>query len=226
MRTFGIVAFLAAAILGATSAQADDLALDHSGGGLYVRGSFTNFGWTFTTSEDRAVTALGLFDVGANGLVDAHEVGIWDSTGTLLVSAIVQSQALTPSVSALGDWRFASVASTYLAAGSYTIGAFFPSHPNQLDGDAFVAANGPNIPVVTTPGWLTYGQGVFASGTESFVRPTGVIGDTFNPSFFGPNFLSTGVPEPSMWIMMIFGFGAIGFAMRRSRNQRARLAAA
>jgi len=28
------------------------------------------------------------------------------------------------------------------------------------------------------------------------------------------------VPEPSTWMMMLLGFGAIGFAMRRSRAPR------
>lgn len=32
---------------------------------------------------------LGLFDVGANGLVDSHQVGIWDSAGNLVVTASV-----------------------------------------------------------------------------------------------------------------------------------------
>ena len=124
MRKFGFLAFLAAAILGTTSAQASDLALDFTAGGGYVRDSWKNFGWTFTTSETRAVTALGLFDVNSNGLVDPHPVGIWDSNGTLLVSAVVQNQALTPSTSTVGDWRFATVATTNLLAGSYTIGAY------------------------------------------------------------------------------------------------------
>ena len=132
MRKFGFLAFLAAAILGTTSAQASDLALDFTAGGGYVRDSWKNFGWTFTTSETRAVTALGLFDVNSNGLVDPHPVGIWDSNGTLLVSAVVQNQALTPSTSTVGDWRFATVATTYLLAGSYTIGAYYPPHQDIL----------------------------------------------------------------------------------------------
>lgn len=40
--------------------------------------------------------------------------------------------------------------------------------------------------------------------------------DGANPSFL----LIDAVPEPSTWLMMLFGFGAIGFAMRRKQNVR------
>jgi hypothetical protein len=35
-----------------------------------------------------------------------------------------------------------------------------------------------------------------------------------------------GIPEPGTWLMMLLGFGAIGFSMRKTRNVTARLAAA
>lgn len=31
------------------------------------------------------------------------------------------------------------------------------------------------------------------------------------------------VPEPAAWAMMLFGFGAVGFAMRRRRNEKVRV---
>jgi hypothetical protein len=36
---------------------------------------------------------------------------------------------------------------------------------------------------------------------------------TFTPT------ATPGVPEPSTWAMMLIGFGAVGFAMRRRRNE-------
>ena len=44
-------------------------------------------GWEFSTNNTVTVTALGFLDIGSNGLAAAHEVGLWDSAGTLLASA-------------------------------------------------------------------------------------------------------------------------------------------
>jgi hypothetical protein len=222
MRKIGILAFLAAAVLGATAAHAQELALDHTGGAGYIRGTFENFGWTFTTSEDRAVTALGLFDWQANGLADAHQVGIWDAGGSLVVSAVVQNQPLTPSASAFGDWRFANVSSTFLAAGSYTIGAYYPTTL-----DAFVGSSNATEPVLSPASWLTFGQAMWTTGgSEFFTRPDVPTSETFTPGFFGPNFLSSSVPEPGAWLMLLVGFAAVGFAIRRSPKGRTSLVAA
>jgi len=216
MRKIGFLAFLAAAVLGAAPSHAQELALDQTGGQAYIRGSFANFGWTFTTSQDRAVTALGLFDWGANGLADAHEVGIWDAGGSLVVSAIVQNQPLVTSTSAFGDWRFAQVGSTFLAAGSYTIGAYYPT---QLD--AFVGSNATDKVVVSPASWLTFGQAmVTTGGSEFFKRPDVATSETFTPAFFGPNFLSSAVPEPATWAIMLIGFGAVGGALRSAKRRQ------
>jgi len=41
-----------------------------------------------------------------------------------------------------------------------------------------------------------------------------------NSGFWTASFpVSAGVPEPATWAMMLLGFGAIGFAMRRRRKQ-------
>ena len=63
-------------------------ALSVSGGGFFGATTGT-YGWSFTLSSTITVTDLGYFDFGGNGLNDAHDVGIWTSTGTLMVSATV-----------------------------------------------------------------------------------------------------------------------------------------
>jgi hypothetical protein len=40
-----------------------------------------------------------------------------------------------------------------------------------------------------------------------------------NSFYLATSASSTAVPEPATWAMMLLGFGAIGFAMRRSRKQ-------
>lgn len=65
--------------------------------------------------------------------------------------------------------------------------------------------------------WLIFSQNFVASGTSatlSFV--SGLGGDNEGVLFDG--IVVSAVPEPSMWAMMLFGFGAIGFALRRRKS--------
>lgn len=200
---------LAAVIAAPASAE---IAADFTGGVTYIRGSFTNFGWTFSTSETRVLTALGVFDRNPAGFADQHAVGIWNVDGTLIASTTVTSAtALSASTSPLGGWRFENVAPVLLAAGSYTIGAYYPT--NQ---DGFIGSADGNEVVVSSASWMTFGQGVARTdGSEFLARPESVVGDVFQPGFFGPNFQSAAVPEPASWAMMIAGFGLAGAALRR-----------
>ncbi len=196
----------------AASPATAEIAADFTGGVRYVRGTFTNFGWTFSTSETRVLTALGVFDADSDSFNDSHAVGIWNVDGALIASATVtNANPLTTSTSSFGDWRFASVAPTLLAAGSYTIGAYYPT--NQ---DAFVGSSVDNKVIVAAAPWLTFGNGVARTdGSEFLTRPESVVGDGFQPGFFGTTFQSNAVPEPATWAMMIAGFGIMGAAMRR-----------
>jgi hypothetical protein len=68
-----------------------------------------------------------------------------------------------------------------------------------------------------------------SSGYYGFFRPQGDIAYiNFNNGFIGARNITLlgnpavgAVPEPSTWAMMLAGFGAIGFAVRRSRPRRA-----
>jgi hypothetical protein len=73
----------------------------------------------------------------------------------------------------------------------------------------------------TTIPEITLGSTRFSPfpGTGGFEAPTGTQGTVFDDGYFGPNFqLLAAVPEPSTWAMMLVGFGAVGFAMRRRRQ--------
>jgi hypothetical protein len=45
--------------------------------------------------------------------------------------------------------------------------------------------------------------------------------DNFNTNGVGS--VNPGVPEPTTWAMMLFGFGGLGYAMRRKQSVRARI---
>ena len=78
--------------------------------------------------------------------------------------------------------------------------------------------------------------GVAAAGSSGFNAPLGPGTYTFwiqeaspgDLAHYGFNFFVTeaaGVPEPGTWAMMLLGFGAAGFALRRSRRGMAATAA-
>ena len=76
---------------------------------------------------------------------------------------------------------------------------------------------------------LTYGSNVSALTLQDFyVRYQGLTGLNGIGSATGREVVTPPVPEPSTWAMMLFGFGALGFAMRRRRQvaptQRVRFA--
>jgi hypothetical protein len=73
------------------------------------------------------------------------------------------------------------------------------------------------------------GNGCFNNTYLLFYNPAGFTSGTFdlNTLFNNPGvshvdlFDHGGVPEPSTWAMMLLGFGAIGFALRRGRRKAA-----
>ena len=76
---------------------------------------------------------------------------------------------------------------------------------------------------------LTYGSNVSDLTLQDFyVRYQGLTGLNGIGSATGREVVTPPVPEPSTWAMMLFGFGALGFAMRRRRQlapaQRVRFA--
>jgi len=93
-------------------------------GGSWAGPSQTD-GWEFIAKEDLSVIQLGLFDGhDRGGFTQPHEIGLWDDTGNLLVSATIDSGEIVPLV---GNFRMVGVPTTQLRVGqTYVIGAFMP----------------------------------------------------------------------------------------------------
>lgn len=70
-------------------------------------------------------------------------------------------------------------------------------------------------PIVDTATWLgqSFSSLGITPGTYVYLLPN----DTLTVNIGGA---LGGVPEPATWAMMLFGFGAVGFAVRRAKRRR------
>lgn len=136
-------------------------------------------GWTLLVSEAVQIDGLGFWDEEANGLVDSHEVGLWDSSnGALLTQTTVTSLSEPiPSQSADGQWLFESITALTLSPGTYVLGAFFPADPGSTRDPARV-----QTATTTIPG-VTFGSSRQVPA-EMLILPTAATSST---GLFGPN---------------------------------------
>lgn len=178
-------------------------------------GSAWTRGWSFSLSQAINVSGLGWWDFGGDGLVVAHQVGIFSSAGAQLLTGTVAGGTSDP-LAAGFRYTTSLTGVTSLAAGNYVIGGLATASDN-------VAYNVTNVVFgsgITYTGNLTNGiVGVF-----SFPN---ITRDGLDVGVFGPNFeysvAVAAVPEPATWAMMLFGFAAIGFAVRHRRSVTAQV---
>ena len=153
------------------------------------------------------VSFLGFWNAsgnGSNGLIEPHEIGIWDYVGALVVSGTVDDATAT----LLDDFWWTDISNVVLAPGNYTIGALTES------GSELFALGVQNL--VTDPR-VVYGTGLVVAGGGGLARPTTPIG--LPPDAFGPNFAEhigiPSVPGP----LPLLGIGtAFGFSRKLSRR--------
>jgi hypothetical protein len=125
VRTPSLPAFAGLVLLAATAgyAQAPESAVQFTGFSAFAFGNYS-IGWTFTVNQPLQVSSLGCFDYNSDGFAGPHAVGIWNSSGALLVSTTVPASTaapLGPGVTGSDGFRYVAISPVLLAGGTYTI---------------------------------------------------------------------------------------------------------
>lgn len=188
-------------------------------------------GWSFRPTVDITVTAVGLLDIGDDGLVDPHEIGIWRGNGTNLVQALLPEGTGTTRIE---NFRYVDIEPLLLSSGQdYVIGALYlaasapglgPSDSDP-DRDSFQGAfNNANAPRSFAPE-IEFLETRF--GTQqigSLILPNQTTPNA--SAILGPGFLfepagaqtTAAIPEPGSIALFGLGLFAMGYARRRSRR--------
>jgi hypothetical protein len=158
-------------------------------------------GYEFITSTNFNIDALGYWD---DGLQNDHEVGIWDTSGTLLVSTtVLGTDPLT------GHFRYGSIANFLLAPGTYRIGGEFLGNFNPFPSDA--------VGVTTTSGFTWVADYQLIGAGLNF--PTNTFNNYGNNGIFAANFMvseGAAVPEPGTISLMLLSILVLGRMSRRT----------
>jgi hypothetical protein len=169
-------------------------------------------GWKFTVGGSSiSVTELGYFDSSGNGLAESHQVGIWNSTGTLLTDATFLAGT---GATLLNSYRFMDVSPVTLEANqSYFIGGW-------SSGNADPIISGSLTEVIVSE--IQFDSHSY-NPDGGFLSPSTTYG---NSGFgnFGPNFSFsevTPVPEPREYAM-VTGLALVVFIAIRNRIARQR----
>jgi hypothetical protein len=184
---------------GASAAVAGPV-LDFTGGNTVSTPRPIGVGWLFLVTSPLTVTALGLFDVDADGFTSSHNVVLTDAAFTTqLASALLTTAGSVPvpSTSSLGEWRFTPLQQPVtLQPDTYGIFAGF----GELDGDDFVG----NATALTIPGVQ------FLTPLAALSGPV-ILAPEFTDGFFGPNLVGevTSVPEPMSLGLLGAGLAAL-----------------
>ena len=160
-------------------------------------------------SLGQTITSLGFYDHGSDGIAASYQLGLWDSTQTLVRTATV-----TPTSPLTGDFRYASIAPITLGSlanpETFTIGVLLPPVMNDIWLDDAI--------LVLAPGFTGAGDGQYSGPSNSLVYP-----GTYEPSGAYVVVNANGpapplVPEPTT--LAFLTMGALIYTLTSIRRKR------
>jgi len=184
-------------------------------GALATNGGFT-VGYGFVVGPtDLIVSKLGIYDYQSNGLLVAHDVGLWTNSGTLLGSATVSSGL---SGELIGEFRYADLGSPIVltSGSSYILGAFYSTtggEPLRDRSDTYQSNKWPTMDT-SYASFYIYGnssQARIDANALGFPNMGPIVGN----GYIGPNLYFAAVPEPSSIALLLVGGTAMGLLRRR-----------
>jgi hypothetical protein len=155
----------------------------------------SNHGWKFSPIADIRVTELGLYDYNSDGLLGSHPIGVWDQSGHLLASTVMDAWQILP---LSNNCRWKDIEDIVLTQDQeYTI-SFYSSNISHAD---FQINSYSSVQFTSS---ITYITALY--GGTSFARPT----NTTSLARVGPNFSFVVVPEPAtISLLFIAGLSAM-----------------
>ena len=184
----------------------DDSAFVWFGNDLGCEGGCT-LGYSFRISSTVSVDALGVYDADSNGLNNGHQVGLWDSRGTLLASTVVSPGATLSDASASGTGRYlySGIGALNLGTGTYYVAALYL--PGDTDPVVFGASG-----VFSNDSGATYNTGQYFQFSPILTFPS----STADPDrYFGAALHIASVPEPGVATLLALGMVGLGLGRRR-----------
>jgi hypothetical protein len=172
-------------------------------------------GFEFRTDQAVTISALGYFDYAGDGFSSSHEVGIFDSAGTLLAATTLNAGT---GDTLIGTFRYKSIGSLLLGANqSFTIAATVGGASDlwaygQFGTTMTGFSNNPAIQIAQDASRFIYTSG------ECLEFPT----EHFRYSMYaGPNFLidrqteDVHTPEPGPAILLSSALGVLYLLKRK-----------
>jgi hypothetical protein len=182
------------------------LNFDHWSGGTW--------GYDFQVGDaPLTVTALGFWDAGHDGLVEAHDVGLWDNSETLLAS--VHFDAGTPAPDQAWEEFVYLTLNTPLVLNVGDIYYLGATYIVDSDNDGMLAdwvySYGVTPPFSSdvVMGYAKFGYGTTLACPTQYMDYGATVGPTME---------YTTTPEPSIGAILMLAFG--GFALHVRRRSR------
>ena len=177
-------------------------------------------GFLFSVNTAVNLTDLGYWDEAGDGLIDQHQVGIWNAVTNALVASVTVPSGTGGTL--LNGFRFVSVGTPIaLAAGNYVLGGFTLAATENAPRDRFLIE-----PTLTPASQLSFIENRSVTG-GSLALPT-TTSPFLNAAFFGPNLQIAAidppngqVPEPSTMVSMAFGVALVVIGVYRRRTSAA-----